>query len=185
MSNFTKIRPAGFESFRADRHDEANNRFSQFCERARNVFPTYKNLFLKMSLRITCNPQRARDAINTVSCCYKKKPDPVVGVYRCNWFPVLTVAQGGGKLNPKLRIETCLIAWILYATKNVASNKKLLMMKHLNVGKESITAVWNHRHNHHHMSVMDSGHLLTRSGLTYLDVSYEVFHDSFCQLWGG
>jgi len=32
------------------------------------------------------------------------------------------------------------------------------------------------------MSVMESGHLLTRSGLTYLEVSSEVCRDSFCQL---
>ena len=32
------------------------------------------------------------------------------------------------------------------------------------------------------MSVMQLGHLLTRSVLTYLEVSSEVFHDSFCQL---
>ena len=35
---------------------------------------------------------------------------------------------------------------------------------------------------HHYMSVMDLGHLLTRSGLTYLEVCSEVCHDSFCQL---
>jgi len=29
---------------------------------------------------------------------------------------------------------------------------------------------------------MELGHLLTRSGLTYLEVSSEVFHDSSCQL---
>ena len=29
---------------------------------------------------------------------------------------------------------------------------------------------------------MELGHLLTRSGLTYLEVSSEVCHDSFCQL---
>ena len=38
ISNFTRIRPVGAELFHADRqtdtHDEANNRFSQFCERA-------------------------------------------------------------------------------------------------------------------------------------------------------
>ena len=42
MSNFMKIRPVGAELFHADRqtdgqtgrHDEANSRFSQFCERA-------------------------------------------------------------------------------------------------------------------------------------------------------
>jgi len=32
------------------------------------------------------------------------------------------------------------------------------------------------------MSVMELGHLLTRSSLTYLEVSSEVCHDSFCQL---
>jgi len=37
-------------------------------------------------------------------------------------------------------------------------------------------------HHHHHMSVMELGQLLTRSGLTFLEVSSEVFHDSFCQL---
>jgi len=29
-----KIRPVGAELFHAYRHDEANNRFSQFCESA-------------------------------------------------------------------------------------------------------------------------------------------------------
>jgi hypothetical protein len=32
------------------------------------------------------------------------------------------------------------------------------------------------------MSVMELGHLLTRSGLMYLEVSSTVCHDSFCQL---
>ena len=35
---------------------------------------------------------------------------------------------------------------------------------------------------HHHISVMELGHLLTRSGLTYPEVSPKVCHDSFCQL---
>ena len=35
---------------------------------------------------------------------------------------------------------------------------------------------------HHHISVMELGHLLTRSGLMYLEVSSKVCHDSFCQL---
>jgi hypothetical protein len=34
ISNFMKIRPAGAESFHADRRDEAARRFPQFCERA-------------------------------------------------------------------------------------------------------------------------------------------------------
>jgi hypothetical protein len=29
---------------------------------------------------------------------------------------------------------------------------------------------------------MELGHLLTRSGLTYPEVSSKVYHDSFCQL---
>src|SRR5215469_1845130 len=32
------------------------------------------------------------------------------------------------------------------------------------------------------MSIMELGHLLTRSGLTYLEVSSKVCHDPFCQL---
>ena len=31
-----KIRPVVAELFHADRHDEANSRFSKFCERAKN-----------------------------------------------------------------------------------------------------------------------------------------------------
>ena len=34
----------------------------------------------------------------------------------------------------------------------------------------------------HHLSVIDLGHLLTRSGLTYPEVSSKACHDSFCQL---
>ena len=36
---------------------------------------------------------------------------------------------------------------------------------------------------HHHISVMEMGHLLTRSSLMYPEVSSKVSHDSFCQLW--
>ena len=35
---------------------------------------------------------------------------------------------------------------------------------------------------HHHISFMELGHLLTRSGLTYPEVSSKVYHDYFCQL---
>ena len=38
ISNFTKVRPVGVQLFhtdgRKDRHDEANSRFPQLCERA-------------------------------------------------------------------------------------------------------------------------------------------------------
>jgi hypothetical protein len=47
--------------------------------------------------------------------------------------------------------------------------------------------MWNftlihHHHHHHHISVMELGYLLTRSGLTYPEVSLKVCHNSFCQL---
>ena len=35
---------------------------------------------------------------------------------------------------------------------------------------------------HHRISFMELGHLLTRSGLTYPEVSSKVYQDSFCQL---
>ena len=35
---------------------------------------------------------------------------------------------------------------------------------------------------HHHISFMEFGHLLTRSSLTYPEVSSKVYHNSFCQL---
>jgi len=39
------------------------------------------------------------------------------------------------------------------------------------------------RHHHRHISIIELGHLLTRSGLTCPEVSSKVCHDSFCQLW--
>jgi hypothetical protein len=39
-----------------------------------------------------------------------------------------------------------------------------------------------HHHHHRHISVMQLGHLLTRSGLTDPEVSSKVCHNSFCQL---
>ena len=40
----------------------------------------------------------------------------------------------------------------------------------------------NFNHHHHHISVMKLDHLLTRSSLTYPEVSSKVCHVSFCQL---
>jgi len=40
----------------------------------------------------------------------------------------------------------------------------------------------HHHHHHHHIYVMELGQLLTRSGLTYPEVSSKVCHDFFCQL---
>jgi hypothetical protein len=49
------------------------------------------------------------------------------------------------------------------------------------VGKSQLIYHHHHHHHHHHISAMDLGHLLTRSGLTYPEVSSKVWHDSFCQ----
>ena len=50
-------------------------------------------------------------------------------------------------------------------------------------GKKSPQKHHHHHHHHHNpKSVMQLGHLLTRSGLTYPEVSSKVYHDSFCQL---
>ena len=48
--------------------------------------------------------------------------------------------------------------------------------------RESYSSVKSSSHHHHHKSVMELGHLLTLSGLTYPEVSSKVYHDSFCQL---
>jgi hypothetical protein len=40
----------------------------------------------------------------------------------------------------------------------------------------------HHHHHHHHISVTELGQLLTRSGLTYPEVSSKLCHVSFCQL---
>ena len=35
----------------------------------------------------------------------------------------------------------------------------------------------------HHISFMEMGHMLIRSGRTNPEVSLKIFHDSSCQLW--
>jgi hypothetical protein len=42
--------------------------------------------------------------------------------------------------------------------------------------------IWSVGHHHHHLSVMELGHLLSRSGLMYPEASSKVCHGSFCQL---
>jgi len=48
---------------------------------------------------------------------------------------------------------------------------------------EKLRKLYHHYHNHHTVYLSRSwAHLLTRSGLTYPEVSSKVYHDSFCQL---
>ena len=46
----------------------------------------------------------------------------------------------------------------------------------------TVPRVRQYHHHHHLISSMELGHLLTRSGLTYPEVSSGVYHYSFCQL---
>jgi len=50
------------------------------------------------------------------------------------------------------------------------------------MGKNFLLVLGKKTHHHHHISVMELGYFLTRSGLTYPEVSSKVCHDSFCQL---
>ena len=72
------------------------------------------------------------------------------------------------------------------------TRKELLQLKFCNLN-HNISVSPKHRnwnelspqyihHHHHHTSVMELGHLLTRSGLNYPEVSSKVCHDSFCRL---
>jgi len=58
-----------------------------------------------------------------------------------------------------------------------------IIITHLQEHKTTVTTAsgnyHHHHHHHYHMSVMKLGHLLTRSGLTYPEVSSKVCHDSY------
>jgi len=49
-------------------------------------------------------------------------------------------------------------------------------------GQYKVSTDHHHHHHHRHIPFMELDHLLTRSVLTYLEVSSKVFHGSFCQL---
>ena len=51
-----------------------------------------------------------------------------------------------------------------------------------NSGFKGLQYILYNFHHHRHVFVMELGHLLTRSSLTYPEVSSKVYHDSFCQL---
>jgi len=55
------------------------------------------------------------------------------------------------------------------------------LVRHDSYGFRNGAKYFTHYH-HHHQSFMELGHLLTRSGLTHLEVSLTVYHDFFCQL---
>jgi len=61
---------------------------------------------------------------------------------------------------------------------------RLLAIKETNADWIHNTVDWSSAPfvHHHHISLMQLGHLLTSSGLTYPEVSSKVYYDSFCQL---
>jgi hypothetical protein len=50
--------------------------------------------------------------------------------------------------------------------------------------EQMIGRVLAEHYHHHHISFMELNHLLTRSSLTYPEVSSKVYLDSFCQMGG-
>jgi hypothetical protein len=71
---------------------------------------------------------------------------------------------------------------------NMGRTFKQLSYKRVIMTRNSINQLLNEKiyifppNHHHHISVMDLDHLLTRSGLTYPEDSSKFCHDSFCQL---
>jgi hypothetical protein len=68
---------------------------------------------------------------------------------------------------------------IKFGTCNISLLYQLLLQYHI------IKVFIFKRNIHHYISVMELGHLLTRSGLTYPEISSKVCHDSLCQLGNG
>jgi hypothetical protein len=71
IQNLMKIRPVGTHLFhaerRTDRHDEANSRFSQFCERAL-IFSFYS---IMTTWHLHCQNKFGKIVGETVSVCYE------------------------------------------------------------------------------------------------------------------
>jgi len=61
-----------------------------------------------------------------------------------------------------------------------------ILLRVRNVLEHSVERIKTHfmfkNHCHHHISVMELGHLLTRSGFSYPEVFSNVYHNSFCQM---
>ena len=64
----------------------------------------------------------------------------------------------------------------------VLLDTKIILNKFKGFFSSQLPSEFNPFYHHHHISVMELGHLLTRSGLTHPEVSSKVCHDSFCQL---
>jgi len=68
----------------------------------------------------------------------------------------------------------------IHAVKACFRQRAIFFEKLFKISRQEVQFV-NLRH-HHHISVMELGQLLTRSDLTYPEVSSKIYHDSFCKL---
>ena len=68
------------------------------------------------------------------------------------------------------------------ASNRLIHGTKLILIIYKNTVRRLRRRRRRRHHHHHHIAFMELGHFLTRSGLTYLEVSSKVYHDSFCQL---
>jgi hypothetical protein len=85
------------------------------------------------------------------------------------------------KNNQLITFTIARLDWIVRVTCNVALNQTLgreiyFLQK---IPSNNIDTDIDH---HHHLSVMELGHLLTLSGLMYPEASSKVCHGFFCQL---
>jgi len=78
-----KTRPTEAELFDADRWTDGQTdmpkltiAFRTFANAPKMCLPPAKNMFVKMSMRMTCKPEHNRDVVNVVRCSYKTS-DPV------------------------------------------------------------------------------------------------------------
>ena len=95
--------------------------------------------------------------------------DPVPILQEAGWAPG-PVRTGGKSLPHRDSIPD-----------RPARSQSLYRLSYRTHGDYLVQFKINESHHHHHISVMDLGHLLTRSGLTYPEVSSMIYRDSFCQ----
>ena len=74
-----------------------------------------------------------------------------------------------------------MLLWYIFISGNNA-NYTCRFLREIILSVSCSVSHHHHHHHHHHISVMELCHLLTRSGLTYPEVSSKVCHDSFFQL---
>jgi hypothetical protein len=149
MSNSMKIRPKGAELFHADghthrqtyRYDEANSRFSQFCERA------YK--WVTNVASSTCRiPWRSETELQY--CVHVKTYKPIT-----QYSAVTTMTDGYRLSNTQITFLHLFFSF-QYKTYNRLKSKKCWMSK-----KSAIS--WHDQHNYIQICLLDTMHTLQQN----------------------